>query len=138
MSDTPIKFKSRAFTGWVQVDITDFSAKEIGLLHRFGCWYQDLQDGVVPAVSDAQKRFVECAHGKVEPLSRHEIAWRKYLTAFQLRLERLKHTAAKIRENELEGLQKNTRFVTPQWGSDSHARGGDYYEEIIYPYMDEG
>lgn len=63
--------------------VTHDIAEAIGLegtmtLRKYGCWYEALDKGYLPAMSDAQCHFLDAAHGRAKPTTQHELLWIKY------------------------------------------------------------
>ncbi|MCX7173754.1 MAG: DUF413 domain-containing protein [Proteobacteria bacterium] len=47
-------------------------------IRKYGCWYEALDKGTLPVMSEAQKHFVEAVHGKTAPTTQHETIWIEY------------------------------------------------------------
>lgn len=60
-----------------------FSEEEIHLLERYGKAFERLSDGSQTPTTEAQRRFVEVAVGRAEPVSIYERTWVKYLARLE-------------------------------------------------------
>ena len=54
------------------------SNDELLLLERYGCWMEALISGEIPALTPAQTRFIDVAHGRRSPATTQECAWHMY------------------------------------------------------------
>lgn len=52
--------------------------RDAATIRKYGCWYEALDKGVLPVMSEAQSHFVQVAHGKTAPITKHELLWVKY------------------------------------------------------------
>jgi uncharacterized protein YifE (UPF0438 family) len=74
-------------------------------IRKYGCWYDALDRGILPVLSEAQRHFVEAARGKAEPITEHELLWVKYK---KLQAQALMHATSAGRYSRAHGYYGNT------------------------------
>lgn len=55
-----------------------FTPKEKDILIKSGCWLNALATGLVPPITDAQKRFISVCAGVLSASTEYELVWIKY------------------------------------------------------------
>lgn len=53
-------------------------ASDAATVQKYGCWYEALDKGTLPVLSEAQRHFVEAVHEQTKPMTQHELLWIKY------------------------------------------------------------
>ena len=144
MSNNKANYLRIPFTSKVHLSELAFFPEEIWLLTQYGSWYEALHEGRVAAASAAQFHFVACSRNEVEPISRHEVVWKKYLRSLEGAVAIPEEQPRPSPQTDLKEPRPqpydptDRQTVIPQWGRPLGEFRKDYYEEIIYPYCDDG
>lgn len=59
-------------------ELEDFTPSERAILRKNGNWLNALATGLIPPLTDAQKRFLEVCSGNAAPTTDYESVWLKY------------------------------------------------------------
>jgi uncharacterized protein YifE (UPF0438 family) len=89
--------------------------REQDLLHRYGRFYLDLVEGRRLPETDAQRRFLEVAAGRLPPMMEHERLWVRWRR--EIRDRNVRAVKRRMRPDEPPGRQAVTgRPETPRHG----------------------
>lgn len=101
-----------------------FSERELGILRKWGHWFESLADGSLEPTTEAQKRFIKVARGQAEPISEYEIAWWKYIKRVELESDPAQRRAMRPASREIDRSFGGSRA----WYSANAARRGGFFK----------
>lgn len=79
--------------------MTQFTKREISLLHHHLKFYQSLQAEVGEVDTEAKRHFVEVLKGNAEPETEHEKVFLKYLSSNQQKVDGMIHAWSLNKDN---------------------------------------